>query len=154
VSEQNSRGTSCPAIISRNVARSISARCRTSPSSDFPRHTPRPHRPAGHCWHRGGRHHRGGGHGPLTERTSRIRYAVICRRASADERAHSVDGGRSRFGDPGTGARNSTDGGGVLARIEEAVSAAEPRGHGSAGPGSRRDSESPGTVHTPTWRSQ
>ena len=33
--EQNSRGTSWPAIISRNVARSISARCRTSPSSDI-----------------------------------------------------------------------------------------------------------------------
>ena len=30
-----SRGTSCPAIITRNVARSISARCRTSPSSDI-----------------------------------------------------------------------------------------------------------------------
>jgi hypothetical protein len=35
VSEQNSRGTSCPAISSRNVARSISARCRTNPRSDI-----------------------------------------------------------------------------------------------------------------------
>ena len=33
--------------------------------------------------------------------------------AGADERAHSVDGGRSRFGDPGTGAR-------VIARMARA----------------------------------
>ena len=35
VPEQNSRGTSWPAIITRNVARSTSARCRTSPRSDI-----------------------------------------------------------------------------------------------------------------------
>ncbi len=35
VPEQNSRGTSWPAIIARNVARSASARCRSSPSSDI-----------------------------------------------------------------------------------------------------------------------
>jgi hypothetical protein len=34
VSEQNNRGASSPAISTRNVARSISARCRTSPRSD------------------------------------------------------------------------------------------------------------------------
>ena len=33
--EPNSRGTSWPAIITRNVKRSPSARCRTSPSSDI-----------------------------------------------------------------------------------------------------------------------
>src|SRR5580693_321287 len=35
VAEQYSRGTSWPAISTRNVARSTSARCRTSPSSDI-----------------------------------------------------------------------------------------------------------------------